>query len=108
MDRRATVIGRNATGKAIYIIFGIGERVKQACAAPASFAPEGRAYRAWNVTPGGVASPCFVRSGTLESTAAAAGVPGGEGIRLPRAPVFVRPLLVRKDQREGSSIGESQ
>ena len=73
-DRRATVIGRSATGKAIDIIFGIGERVKQAFAAPASFAPEGRAYRAWNVTPGA-----------------------------PRAPVFVR-----KDQREGASIGESQ
>ena len=90
IDRGTTVIWHNATDKAVNIVFGIGEKVKRACVAPTRFVLQGGEYWAQSIPPGGVASLCFVQSGTFDYSAAPDGVPGGEGSKPARGLISVR------------------
>ncbi|MFQ5912920.1 MAG: hypothetical protein ACE5JS_07035 [Nitrospinota bacterium] len=89
VERGTTVIWRNSTGKFIDVNFGMGKQVKQACVAPVGFKLANGGYNAEGIPPGGIASLCFVKTGTFRYTVNVQGGPGGEGTPPPTGLVAV-------------------
>ncbi|MFQ5694121.1 MAG: hypothetical protein ACE5IM_13920 [Nitrospinota bacterium] len=64
-----TVVWHNATNRFVDVNFSTGQEVRDSCVAPIGFELERGVYQAANITPGGVASLCFVKPGAYHFSA---------------------------------------